>query len=187
MSPGPLAAGVPNANPTITVNPAAKIPHKRRSQRAPAEWCSPQRQALHGRAASTALAAWPERAPGWADGRGRDLRLAQRKLGLPWLAVVSRPGRPLGPCLPELGECKMEAGHLTWLPLPSPLHWLIHSSDNYLKDMFSTKQCSRSCGQCPRQTDRHGPSATGSCGLAGPSDKNSSSQGGGVRVEPGRE
>lgn len=30
MPPGPLAAGAPNANPTITVNLAAKIPHKRR-------------------------------------------------------------------------------------------------------------------------------------------------------------
>ena len=30
MSPGPLAAGVPNANPTITVNPAGKILHERR-------------------------------------------------------------------------------------------------------------------------------------------------------------
>lgn len=30
MPPGPLAAGVPNANLTIIVNPAAKIPHKRR-------------------------------------------------------------------------------------------------------------------------------------------------------------
>jgi len=30
VPPGPLAAGVPNANPTITANPSAKIPHKRR-------------------------------------------------------------------------------------------------------------------------------------------------------------
>lgn len=30
MPPGPLATGVPNANPTIIVNPAAKIPRERR-------------------------------------------------------------------------------------------------------------------------------------------------------------
>ena len=31
MPPGPLAAGVPNANPTITANPAAKTPRKRKA------------------------------------------------------------------------------------------------------------------------------------------------------------
>lgn len=72
MPPGPLAAGVPNLNPTITANPAAKIPHKRRK---------PKGSLLGSEALKDQPSTegqfqwlwqhWPKRAPGWADGRAR--------------------------------------------------------------------------------------------------------------------
>ena len=65
MPPGPFAAGVPNANPTITANPAAKIPHKRKAP----EGSPLGRAALKASLFTEAEPQWPwQYWPGWACG-----------------------------------------------------------------------------------------------------------------------
>lgn len=75
MPPGPLAAGVPNANLTITVNPAAKYPHKRRKPkgsllgRAALKASPPRKGGLDGPGSTGLGGHWGWRWPGRALGK----------------------------------------------------------------------------------------------------------------------
>lgn len=71
MPPGPLAAGVPNANLTITVYPAAKIPYKRRKPKGflLGSAALKDKSSIEGQL-QWAWQRWHRQAPGWADGLG---------------------------------------------------------------------------------------------------------------------